>query len=193
MPIRYKYADENAASALFLTPALPSCRKLHRNETIAQPKQPGTPMATTVLIVDDDPVQRRLLEAMIRRFGYDPLVASSADEGLNLLAAEDGGHQGGGARSRHARSRRYRHAGAHAREWKRSAGYRADRAWLDRYGRLGHARGRHRFRGQARRRRASRSLAAERPACGRARGRDPAHAPTRFRHPHLQGSGFAQL
>jgi DNA-binding NtrC family response regulator len=48
-------------------------------------------MATTVLIVDDDPVQRRLLEAMIRRFGYDPLVASSADEGLNLLAAEDGG------------------------------------------------------------------------------------------------------
>ena len=32
-------------------------------------------MAATILIVDDDPVQRRLLEAMIRRFGYEPVVA----------------------------------------------------------------------------------------------------------------------
>ena len=28
-------------------------------------------MAETILIVDDDPVQRRLLEAMARRFGYE--------------------------------------------------------------------------------------------------------------------------
>ena len=29
-------------------------------------------MSDTVLIVDDDPVQRRLLEAMVQRFGYRP-------------------------------------------------------------------------------------------------------------------------
>ena len=28
-------------------------------------------MAALVLIVDDDPIQRRLLEAMARRFGYE--------------------------------------------------------------------------------------------------------------------------
>ena len=32
-------------------------------------------MSQTVLIVDDDPVQRRLLESMVQRFGYQALVA----------------------------------------------------------------------------------------------------------------------
>ncbi len=30
----------------------------------------GDLMISTILIADDDPVQRRLLEAMVRRFGY---------------------------------------------------------------------------------------------------------------------------
>jgi len=30
-------------------------------------------MPSTILIVDDDPVQRRLLEAMARRFGTGPV------------------------------------------------------------------------------------------------------------------------
>jgi DNA-binding NtrC family response regulator len=47
-------------------------------------------MPTTVLIVDDDPVQRRLLEAMVRRFGYEPLVAASGQEALDLLHSPDG-------------------------------------------------------------------------------------------------------
>jgi CheY-like chemotaxis protein len=38
-------------------------------------------MAATVLIVDDDPVQRRLLDNMARRFGYD------------VLAVEGGAHR----------------------------------------------------------------------------------------------------
>ena len=29
-------------------------------------------MAEAILIVDDDPVQRRLLDAMVRKFGYEP-------------------------------------------------------------------------------------------------------------------------
>src|SRR5690606_41909444 len=41
---------------------------------------------TTILIVDDDPVQRRLGESTVRRFGYEPLIASSGEEALTLMA-----------------------------------------------------------------------------------------------------------
>jgi DNA-binding NtrC family response regulator len=43
-------------------------------------------MTATILIVDDDPVQRRFLEAMLRRFGYD---AESVDGGEAALARLD--------------------------------------------------------------------------------------------------------
>ena len=46
-------------------------------------------MAQTILIVDDDPVQRRLLEAMVTRFDYAPLTAESGDAALTLLAGND--------------------------------------------------------------------------------------------------------
>ena len=39
-------------------------------------------MPCTILIVDDDPVQRRLLEALVRRFGY---AAETADSGVEAL------------------------------------------------------------------------------------------------------------
>jgi DNA-binding NtrC family response regulator len=42
-------------------------------------------MSETVLIVDDDPVQRRLLEAMIQRFGYRTLLAEGGDAAARLL------------------------------------------------------------------------------------------------------------
>jgi DNA-binding NtrC family response regulator len=42
-------------------------------------------MSETVLIVDDDPVQRRLLEAMVQRFGYRPLLAEGGDAAARLL------------------------------------------------------------------------------------------------------------
>ena len=44
-------------------------------------------MSETVLIVDDDPVQRRLLEAMVGRFGYQSVVAEGGDAALRLLSA----------------------------------------------------------------------------------------------------------
>jgi DNA-binding NtrC family response regulator len=47
-------------------------------------------MTTTILVVDDDPVQRRLLEAMLRRAGYDALTAESGDGALRLLGGPDG-------------------------------------------------------------------------------------------------------
>jgi DNA-binding NtrC family response regulator len=45
-------------------------------------------MPEAVLIVDDDPVQRRLLEAMVQRFGYRPLLAEGGDAALALLTGE---------------------------------------------------------------------------------------------------------
>ena len=44
-------------------------------------------MATRVLIVDDDPVQRRLLEAAVTRFGYSASVADCGAAGLAQLEA----------------------------------------------------------------------------------------------------------
>jgi DNA-binding NtrC family response regulator len=43
-----------------------------------------------VLIVDDDPVQRRLLENMVSRFGYDALVVEGGDAAVELLTGADG-------------------------------------------------------------------------------------------------------
>jgi len=42
-------------------------------------------MSAVVLVVDDDPVQRRLIESMVRRFGYQPLMADSGQAALHLL------------------------------------------------------------------------------------------------------------
>src|SRR5260370_22989134 len=47
-------------------------------------------MSERVLIVDDDPVQRRLLENMVGRFGYVGLVAEGGDAALALLTGADG-------------------------------------------------------------------------------------------------------
>jgi len=46
-------------------------------------------MASTILIADDDPVQRRLLEAMIRRFGYETECVESGELALARLKATD--------------------------------------------------------------------------------------------------------
>ena len=42
-------------------------------------------MPDTILIVDDDPVQRRLLQGQVTRMGYDAVVASSGREALELI------------------------------------------------------------------------------------------------------------
>jgi DNA-binding NtrC family response regulator len=47
-------------------------------------------MTATVLVVDDDPVQRRLLDAMLKRFGYEVSAVESGDAAVALLCGEDG-------------------------------------------------------------------------------------------------------
>jgi DNA-binding NtrC family response regulator len=46
-------------------------------------------MSERVLIVDDDPVQRRLIENMVTRFGYEALVVDSGDAAIAALANTD--------------------------------------------------------------------------------------------------------
>src|SRR6187401_2142323 len=46
-------------------------------------------MAEVVLIVDDEPVQRRLLEAMIQRFGYQTTVVEGGDAACKLLVGPE--------------------------------------------------------------------------------------------------------
>jgi DNA-binding NtrC family response regulator len=46
-------------------------------------------MAALILVVDDDPIQRRLLEAMARRFGYGVETAHSGEGALERLRAGD--------------------------------------------------------------------------------------------------------
>jgi len=46
-------------------------------------------MSEVVLVVDDDPVQRRLLESMVGRFGYRSKVAEGGDAALQILKGPD--------------------------------------------------------------------------------------------------------
>lgn len=46
----------------------------------------------TILIVDDDPVQCRLLEGMLRKFEYETVTLDNGDAALALLAGTDGTH-----------------------------------------------------------------------------------------------------
>ncbi len=48
-------------------------------------------MAQRVLIVDDDPAQRRILEEVIRRFGYETKSAGSGEQALSILQGENAG------------------------------------------------------------------------------------------------------
>src|SRR5437763_7622343 len=46
-------------------------------------------MAATILIADDDAVQRRLVENMVQKCGYEALVVESGDAALAVLTASD--------------------------------------------------------------------------------------------------------
>ena len=47
-------------------------------------------MAGTVLIVDDDPVQRRLLDAVVCKSGYSTVLAEGGEAALSMLESEAG-------------------------------------------------------------------------------------------------------
>lgn len=47
-------------------------------------------MTATILIADDDAVQRRLVENMVRRCGYETMVVESGDAAVAVMTASDG-------------------------------------------------------------------------------------------------------
>jgi DNA-binding NtrC family response regulator len=47
-------------------------------------------MTARVLIVEDEPAQRRILEEMVKRFGFDALTADTGFRGLEVLASQAG-------------------------------------------------------------------------------------------------------
>jgi len=47
-------------------------------------------MAERILIVDDDPVQRRLIENLVARFGYEAVAAEGGQAAVRMLLAGDG-------------------------------------------------------------------------------------------------------
>ncbi|HEY2186884.1 MAG TPA: sigma-54 dependent transcriptional regulator [Xanthobacteraceae bacterium] len=49
-------------------------------------------MSERILIVDDDPVQRRLLDNMVRKFGYEPLVVETGDAAATTLTEQPSTH-----------------------------------------------------------------------------------------------------
>ncbi|MCZ0736362.1 sigma-54-dependent transcriptional regulator [Phreatobacter sp. AB_2022a] len=46
---------------------------------------------TTILICDDDPVQRRLVEAIVRKAGYDVRITENGEQAMRVLAEEGDG------------------------------------------------------------------------------------------------------
>jgi DNA-binding NtrC family response regulator len=45
-------------------------------------------MSERILIVDDDPVQRRLLDNMVRKFGYESVLAEGGDAAITMLTSD---------------------------------------------------------------------------------------------------------
>ena len=48
-------------------------------------------MASRILIVEDDPAQRRILEELVRRFGFDSIAADGGIKGIEALTGPKGG------------------------------------------------------------------------------------------------------
>lgn len=48
-------------------------------------------MPERILVVDDDPVQRRLIENMVRKFGYEAIVAEGGDQAARILTSDEAG------------------------------------------------------------------------------------------------------
>jgi DNA-binding NtrC family response regulator len=49
-------------------------------------------MPSRILIVEDDPAQRRILEELIKRFGFDPLPVDGGAKGIECLKSQAGGN-----------------------------------------------------------------------------------------------------
>ncbi|MGH6853812.1 MAG: sigma-54-dependent transcriptional regulator [Aestuariivirga sp.] len=49
-------------------------------------------MASRILIVEDDPAQRRILEELVKRFGFEPFPVDGGAKGIETLKSQNGGN-----------------------------------------------------------------------------------------------------
>ena len=47
-------------------------------------------MSNRVLIIEDEPAQRRILEEMVKRFGFDAITAENGQKALEILSGSQG-------------------------------------------------------------------------------------------------------
>src|SRR5690606_2836708 len=73
----------------FLSRCSDVCAMLSQLVCFSLPIFSESAMARTVLIVDDDPVQRRLLEAAVSKAGHAVITADSGEAGLSALERSD--------------------------------------------------------------------------------------------------------
>src|SRR6202008_360846 len=88
----WRYRRQRVGFSMLLTPAWRVNSPLSRNDDSAPIRHSlrvRSPMPEVVLIVDDDPVHRRLLESMVQRFGYQTAVAGGGDEAVKALMGSE--------------------------------------------------------------------------------------------------------
>ena len=144
-------------------------------------------MPKLVLIVDDDPAQRRILEETIKRLGFETKTAQGGEQALQILEGPIAApSRSCCSTSSCPASTAWRCCDALAPQAGHPADHRADRARLDRCRHHRHARRRRRLRRQADLARAPRGVDQERAQDRGAAGRDHPHQEEGRRHADLR-------
>jgi DNA-binding NtrC family response regulator len=69
-------------------PLIPRRHCAPNRDTRSRQLQPDCVMTATILIADDDPVQRRLVENMVQKSGYQSITVDSGDAAIEKLLAD---------------------------------------------------------------------------------------------------------
>jgi len=81
--------NENASTGTVLFPDMHT-RDGGINRPLTADADDRADMSVSILVVDDDPVQRRLLTAAIERFGYRAVAVEGGEEALARISGQDG-------------------------------------------------------------------------------------------------------
>ena len=87
--------DINSVPVMKRLKAIVNLRRLRQNAPYPSRSQKVSPfMAKSILIVDDDPTQRRLMRAVCEKAGYPVVQADSGEAALQVLQSEQGAEIG---------------------------------------------------------------------------------------------------
>jgi CheY-like chemotaxis protein len=77
--------DQGTTFVIYLTPVLPDQEQLPAKNPLADLIVPG--QGETILLVEDDPIVRAVMETMLQQLGYQTLTAANGREALGVYAA----------------------------------------------------------------------------------------------------------